>query len=210
MISLLSLDSKLIEKLHAKKNLLAFSGGSDSTALFFILKAYKVEFDIAIVHYGVRKEANEELLYAKQLAKMYAKKCYNKEVKLETKNFEANARLARYDYFKEITQQFSYETLITGHHLQDRLEWFFMQFSKGAGVSELLGMSAYSIESTLTKVRPLLDIDKGAILHFLDMNNIDYFEDESNSDTRYKRNEFRQWVTPFLEKYSDGIRQSFT
>ena len=43
--------------LKTKKNLLAFSAGIDSSALFFILLENGIEFDVAIVDYGIRKSS---------------------------------------------------------------------------------------------------------------------------------------------------------
>ena len=37
-----------------QKNLLAFSAGVDSTALFFLLLEQNIPFDIAIVNYNIR------------------------------------------------------------------------------------------------------------------------------------------------------------
>lgn len=57
------LHSQIAEKLpflQNSKNLLGFSGGVDSVALFFLLLEFKIDFDIAIVHYHTRKEADED------------------------------------------------------------------------------------------------------------------------------------------------------
>ena len=50
------------------KNLLAFSGGIDSTALFFMLLEQNIDFDMAIVDYGIRAQSKDEVAYAKELA----------------------------------------------------------------------------------------------------------------------------------------------
>ena len=55
--------------INTKKNLLAFSAGVDSSALFFILLEKDIEFDIAIVDYNLRIQSKDEIQYAKQLAK---------------------------------------------------------------------------------------------------------------------------------------------
>jgi len=47
------------------KNLLAFSGGVDSSALFFILLEKKIPFDIAIVNYHKREQSKKEVEYGK-------------------------------------------------------------------------------------------------------------------------------------------------
>ena len=68
------LHSQIAEKLpflQNSKNLLGFSGGVDSVALFFLLLEFKIDFDIAIVHYHTRKEADDEVTYAKELAQLH-------------------------------------------------------------------------------------------------------------------------------------------
>ena len=86
-----------------------------------------------------------------------------------------------------------------------------MQLSKGAGLYELLGTQTIETREDYTLVRPLLETTRAEIKTYLDENSIHYFEDESNSDEKYKRNFFRHnLAAPLLEKYSSGIKKSFT
>ena len=62
------------------KNLLGFSGGVDSSAMFFFLLNNNIDFDIAIVNYNLREQSKEEVKYAFELAKKYNKKIYLKEI----------------------------------------------------------------------------------------------------------------------------------
>ncbi len=203
----LSLDK--FEKLKGK-NLLAFSGGIDSTALFFILLESKIDFDIAIVDYNIRKESKEEIAYAKKLANKYQKKIYTKSVYLSSSNFEAKAREVRYRFFEEIIKEYSYTTLLTAHQLDDRFEWFCMQLSKGAGVVELMGLQMVVDRGFYTIYRPLLNYTKDELLSYLHDNNIKYFIDESNKDIKYKRNYFRQnYTSEFLQEFKEGVKRSF-
>ncbi len=204
------LSSNSIKELKSSKNLLAFSGGVDSTALFFILKEKKIDFDMAMVDYGLRAQSKKECKYASLLAKKYDKKLYLKKADLKLSNFEHNARVFRYDFFKEIIKKYNYTHLITAHQLNDKLEWFLMQFTKGAGLVELLGFDEIRKREDYTLVRPLVEISKDELLQFLQVNNIKYFVDESNFDTKYKRNYFRKIFTDTLSKeYKKGIIRSF-
>lgn len=196
--------------LKNKKNLLAFSAGVDSTALFFILLNQNIPFDIAIVDYNVRVQSKLEVNYAKELASRYNKKCFTKEVKLPDSNFEKNARDIRYDFFKRLILEFSYDNLLTAHQLNDKLEWFLMQLSKGAGLVELIGLSEVEPRDKYTLVRPVLKYSKNKLLQYLQSNNIKYFTDESNFDHKYKRNYFRNnFTNQFLDEFNDGIKRSF-
>jgi len=196
--------------LQTKKNLLAFSAGVDSTALLFLLLKNNINFDIAIVDYGLRPESKDEVEYAELLSKKYNFKCYVcKAQDIET-NFEANARKIRYNFFEKLIEEYKYQNLLTAHHLGDRLEWMLMQFCKGAGCVELSGMQAVDKRSNYTLLRPLLHLDKQELLVYLSDNKIRYFEDSSNNDQKYKRNEFRHnYSNPLLKKYLPGIKKSF-
>ena len=55
-------------RIKNSKNLLAFSGGVDSSALFFLLLNHKIDFDIAIVNYNTRDQSKDEIAYALNLA----------------------------------------------------------------------------------------------------------------------------------------------
>jgi len=198
------------DELQTSKNLLAFSAGGDSTALFFLLLENNIRFDIAIVDYEVRAQSKEEVAYAKELALKYKLKCFVHTAEQIETNFEANARESRYNFFEQLIDEHHYETLLTAHHLGDRFEWMLMQFCKGAGCAEISGMKNRDKRSNYTLLRPILHLDKQELLEYLNKKNIRYFNDASNSNTKYKRNEFRlHHTTPLLEKYRSGIKQSF-
>jgi tRNA(Ile)-lysidine synthase len=213
--------NNLINKLKSSKNILAFSAGIDSTALFFLLIDKNIDFDIAIVNYNTREQSKEEISFAKYLSSKYAKKIYIKEIiNIQTNNFEATARDIRYKFFDDIVLKNNYDNIIFAHQLDDMLEWFFMQLSKGAGLKELIGMQEISSRNIKTKeqeiqkryhiIRPLLQTTKDELLKYLHTNNIKYFIDESNIDTKYKRNHIREnYTKKFLSQYKDGIKKSF-
>ena len=202
-------DSSL-KLLQNKKNLLAFSAGVDSSALFFILLKHDIKFDIAIVDYGVREQSKDEVKYAKLLAKKYNSTCHTFEAKKLDKNFEAKAREIRYNFFEQLIKEHNYNNLLTAHHLGDRFEWMLMQFCKGAGCAEIAGMQQVEQKEFYTLIRPLLHLDKSELLVFLNENKIKYFQDETNFDESIKRNSFRHNFTkPLLDKYLGGIKKSF-
>ena len=194
-----------------QKNLLAFSAGVDSTALFFLLLEQNIPFDIAIVDYNLRAQSKDEIVYAKELAFKYNKSIYTKDVKLEnSSNFEKTARDIRYKFFEKIISENSYENLITAHQLNDKLEWFMMQLSKGAGLVELIGFNEYEQKENYKIYKPLLNTTKDELENYLKTNHHKYFIDESNFDEKYKRNYFRHsFSNQFLENFSDGVKKSF-
>ncbi|WP_373069748.1 tRNA lysidine(34) synthetase TilS [Sulfurimonas sp.] len=204
------LKNNTLDFLSSSKNLLAFSAGVDSTALFFLLKESKIKFDIAIVDYGLREQSKEELSYAKELSEKHNLKCFVKTSEKIDSNFEANARAIRYDFFENIIKEHGYDNLLTAHHLGDRFEWFMMQFCKGAGCVELSGMKTVDKKDNYSIIRPLLHLDKSELLKYLKTKQIKYYEDQSNFDKSYTRNRFRhEFTNPLISEYLDGIKKSF-
>ena len=204
------LEEKTLQLLRDKKNLLAFSAGGDSTSLFFLLLKHNIKFDIAIVDYGLRQQSKEEITYAKELANKYNLKCFLHVANKIEQNFEAKARQIRYDFFEELISTQNYENLLTAHHLGDRFEWMLMQFCKGAGCAELAGMQSIEQRENYKLVRPLLHVDKSELLNYLHVEQIKYFEDETNQDESIKRNSFRhKYSQPLLADNLAGIKKSF-
>lgn len=202
--------SNSIQLLRDKKNLLAFSGGVDSTALFFLLQDFNIKFDIAIVNYGIREQSIEEVKFAQSLASEYDCKCHLLNAPKIDNNFEARARQIRYDFFEKTTSEFNYDNLLTAHHLGDRFEWMLMQFCKGAGCAELSSMTTIEKRMNYCLIRPLLHLDKTELISYLTEKNVKYFVDESNFNEEIKRNYFRHTHTqPLLQKYLNGIKKSF-
>jgi tRNA(Ile)-lysidine synthase len=196
--------------LKDQKNLLAFSAGVDSTALFFLLVENKISFDIAIVNYHTRESSNDEVEYAKNLANKYNKRIFIKECFIKDSNFEMRARECRHKFFEEIIKENGYKNLLLAHQLNDKLEWFLMQLSKGAGLKELLSFEKIEKKEFFTFHRPLIEISRDEIEEYLQQNEIKYFIDESNFNTKYRRNYFRkEFANKFIKEFKDGVNRSF-
>ncbi len=193
-----------------RKSLLAFSGGVDSSALFFLLLEHDIPFDIALVNYGTREQSDAEEAHAKALAARYGLKCHTAKAPRFTGNFEKHARDFRYDFFEDIIAEYGYDTLMTAHQLNDRMEWFLMRLTRGAGVRELTGMASVEEREGYTLVRPLLTTPRSDLLDYLHRNGYPFFIDDSNTDSRFERNRFRaDHVDRLIEDYGEGIARSF-
>jgi len=200
----------ILLNLQNSKNLLAFSAGVDSSALFFLLLEHNISFDIALVNYGLRENSIVEEEHAIALGKKYKLKCYSTKAPSFTNNFEKNAREFRYDFFDKIIKENNYTNLLTAHQLNDQLEWFLMRLTKGAGTTELLGLEPISERKKYTVIRPLLEHSKEELLNYLNQNNYPYFIDESNHSDKYERNRFRKdFSDKLLAEYKEGIKRSF-
>jgi tRNA(Ile)-lysidine synthase len=204
------------EVLKGHKNLLALSGGVDSSALFFLLLAHNIHFDIAHVNYGTREASKQEEKHAQTLAKQYGMVCHTIKAPPFETHFEAKARRFRYHFFEQLIEEHHYTNLLTAHQLGDQLEWLLMRLTKGAGVSELIGLMPISQRETSTQkpyqlIRPILNYTKEELLTYLQQHHHPYFVDETNSNERYERNHFRKhFADPLLKQYKQGIQKSIT
>lgn len=197
-----------LEYLRGKKNLLAFSAGVDSTALFFMLLQANIDFDFAMVDYQVRTQSKHEVEYASLLAKKYNKRLFLHQSKKIYNDFENQARMVRYDFFEGIITEYGYENLIVAHQLNDRLEWFLMQFIKGSGLNTMLGFEKIEDRVAYKIVRPLFEISRDEILDFV--KKYQYFEDLSNQEMKFLRNKIRKkYANSLIRENKEGILRSF-
>ena len=197
-----------------KNNLLAFSYGLDSTALYHLLKESGIPFDIALVNYGVRPESKKEEEAARKLARVDGRRIYIAHAPKFTSSFEAKARRFRYDFFGSIIDKEGYDNLLTAHQLNDRLEWMMMRLIRGAGIVELTGMEMVSKRTTPTDkdyhiVRPLLQTPRHKLEEYLKERKIKWFEDITNRLELFERNRLRPILEPLIHQYAPGIARSF-
>jgi len=162
------------------------------------------------IYWEVREEALAEVAYAIELAKRYNKRIFIKRAPKFESNFESQARDFRYNFFSGLIKKYNYKNLLTAHQLNDKIEWFLMRFSRGAGVAELAGMREVEKRDIYNLVRPLLGYTKNELLEYLEANSIKYFIDSSNFSKKYERNRFRDISNALLkESPKSGFLRSF-
>ena len=196
------------------KCLLAFSFGLDSTALYHLLAESGIDFDIALVNYGIREQAGEEEAAARELAARDGRRIYVTRAPRWESDFEARARKFRYNFFESLIEEHGYENLLTGHQLNDRLEWMMMRLFRGAGTVELMGMKAVSERQTpdgksYRLIRPLLETPRHVLEAYLRERELPWFHDVSNESDAFERNRFRPFLETLIREHSPGIRRTF-
>jgi len=200
----------ILDFLKKGKNLLAFSYGVDSSALFYLLVELGVEFDLAMLNYKTRTSSDLEEKAAVKLAQKYKKQIFVSAAPQFKNNFEHNARTFRYEFFEKLCLQKGYENVILAHQLNDLFEWFLMQMSKGAGLAELLGMQERESRKHYTLVRPLLNVSKQELLEYLKSRKLTFFYDQSNENEAFFRNRIRhKFSDVFVQDFQKGIKRTF-
>lgn len=198
--------------LKDKKLLLAISGGIDSMVLLHLF--HKLEFDITVAHcnFSLRDaESDTDEDFVKSTCEALKIPYYIQ--KFDTKQFASDyklsiqlaARKLRYDWFSELLSEQKLDYVLTAHHLDDEIETFLINFTRGTGLEGLTGIPAKNENI----IRPLLKFSREQIEVFAKENNIKWREDSSNSSNKYLRNKLRHDVVPILKELNPSFMNSF-
>ena len=196
--------------LFNNKILIATSSGVDSVVLCTLCNDLGLDFSIAHCNFSLRgEESDEDAKFAEALAKLLNVDFYLK--KFNTISYKENsglstqmaARELRYKWFDDLL--INYDCLLTAHHLDDQLETFLMNLSRGSGLGGLLGIPIMNKK----KIRPLLSFSKNQIVNYARENNISWREDSSNLSNDYLRNEIRNNVIPEFKKSAPDLLKNF-
>ncbi|WP_324069517.1 MAG: tRNA lysidine(34) synthetase TilS [Flavobacterium sp.] len=199
-------------QLKDKKLLLAVSGGVDSMVLLDLF--YKLKFDICIAHCNFQLRGKEsdadELLVREMCQDGYIPYFINsfdtlefaKENKL---SIQLAARKLRYDWFQELLSENKLDYLVTAHHLDDNVETFLINFTRGTGLEGITGIPVQNENI----IRPLLPFSRDEIENYAIDNKIQWREDSSNASDKYFRNKLRHNIVPTLKELNTGFLDSF-
>ena len=198
--------------LKGKKILLATSGGLDSMVMADLFQ--KMNFDIAIAHCNFQLRGLESF-GDQNFIQEYAER--NKITffitQFDTENFAKDyklsiqiaARTLRYDWFYELLETKNYDYLLTAHHLDDNVETFLINLTRGTGLDGLTGIP----EQNEKIIRPLLIFSRDEIEDYAKENNIQWREDSSNASDKYLRNKIRHYIVPVLKELNPDFLSSF-
>lgn len=200
----------LMELSSNKTYLLAVSGGVDSMVLLYLFLNSKLSFSVVHCNFHLRGEDSDldeklvEDFCKKNKLELFSKKFNTLQLKKGGQSIEMLARSLRYNYFKELINQFGFDYLVTAHHLNDNAETFFINLLRGSGLKGLSGMSFQKNKI----LRPLLKISRKEIEKFANTHDIIWREDITNQSLNFLRNKIRHKVIPELESIkSDFLDQ---
>ena len=203
--------------IHNKKIVIAFSGGRDSVALFDLFYRYKKEFNLkllaAYVNHNLRgADSKIERDFVENFAS-------DRRIEIRVKSIEPSfwkeksgesvemrARSVRYGYFTEITQKESADYIATAHHLDDKIETFFINILRSSGTEILSSIP----EKSKNIIRPLLNVSREEIDEYIERAGLKYIDDKTNFENKYFRNKIRNELIPVLEKIKPEFRKNFS
>lgn len=196
---------------------LAYSGGLDSSVLLALASRYCKDKAIPLyafhIHHGLSPNADAWLAHCEQQAMVAGVKFVAQRVSLteiDQHGIEQAARIARYEALTSLCDAHQISLLLTAHHQDDQAETVLLQLLRGAGLPGLSGMSLLHEDHALLHAglalgRPLLAhtrLQLEALAQYLGISSIN---DESNTDTRYRRNAVRQLIAPVIETSFPGF-----
>lgn len=199
-------------QLKDKKLLLAVSGGIDSMVLMHLFQQLNYDIAIANCNFQLRgKESDEDELFVKVKSEKLKVKSYF--IRFDTENYSKEnklsiqlaARKLRYDWFQKLLSENQLDYLVTAHHLDDNVETFLINFTRGTGLEGLTGIPVQNGNI----IRPLLPFSREEIENYANENKIQWREDSSNASDKYFRNKLRHNIVPILKELNTGFLDSF-
>ncbi|WXU00073.1 MAG: tRNA(Ile)-lysidine synthase [Catillopecten margaritatus gill symbiont] len=185
--------------LKGKNIVLGLSGGIDSVVLLYYLHTHYPN-KVRAVHcnHHLSTHCDEWQAFCADLCNSLGVTFKNTHLSLEkSSNVEENARKSRYlSLSSELKKD---EVLCTAHHKNDQAETLLLQLFRGSGVAGLAAMPKSKPFGKGLHYRPLLTIEKSEILQYAKNNKLAWVEDDSNTNTRFRRNFLRLDVIPRLE-----------
>ena len=198
--------------LKEKKLLLATSGGIDSMVLLALCRQLNLDIRVAHCNFQLRSEESieDEKFVKKQCEKLDVLLFVNhfdtqKFAETQKLSIQVVARNLRYEWFNTLLINNDYDYILTAHHLDDSLETFLINFTRGSGLDGLTGIP----QRNGNIVRPLLPFSRNEIEAFAKENNIEWREDSSNASDKYLRNKLRHDVIPVLKELNPSLLDSF-
>jgi len=196
----------------------AVSGGPDSLALAYLTKCYSIQNKIKvkyfIVDHKLRKESSLEAKTVRDILKKINVDCkiLKWNGKKPSKNIQAEARDKRYSLLAKECKKSNIKYLLTGHHINDVFENFFIRLARGSGLKGLTSFSKNTKykNKNLNILRPLLDLEKNDLLNISKKVFNFFVNDPSNINKDYKRTRIRNLLKSLTKEGLDKKKLKLT
>lgn len=173
----------------------AVSGGVDSMTLLDLLaKQPNLKLVVAHFNHGIRPDSDQDKQLVEQVAKQLNLPFVVDYGQLGPGASEAAARKARYQFLHNVRRASGASAIVTAHHQDDLLETALLNLLRGTYRRGLT-----SLKDRVDVRRPLLTLPKWQILDYAVANKLDWRDDATNQDQRYKRNFIRHQLAPKLD-----------
>lgn len=197
--------------------IVAVSGGADSVALLYVLRALNINCYALHCNFGLRgAESDRDEVFVREL-------CSSLDVPLKVRSFnvhdyertykvstEMACRELRYAWFEDERVGQGATAIAVAHHHDDNVETFFLNMLRGSGINGLAGIKPRNGYI----VRPLLCVARKEIEEYLKAYNQDYMVDSTNLENDFKRNKIRNELIPYIRtlfpNFETGIARTLS
>lgn len=198
---------------HNTRTLLAVSGGVDSVVMADLFYCAGLTFGIAHANFHLRgHESDRDEQFVRSLAEKYKVEVFvnqfetSKYARKNKVSIQVAARQLRYKWFEELINEHGFDQVATAHHLDDQVETFLINLTRGTGIAGLHGIPVKQGKV----IRPVLFTGRKEIEAYAVAHHLEFVEDSSNKSVKYTRNYIRHKVIPQLEKINPAFRQELT
>lgn len=189
--------------------LMAVSGGVDSMVLLDVLyqfqKKFQLTLHVAHLDHQLRSDSQADAQFVVEQAKQRGLAYTVKQTDvaaLAEKNrhsIETAGRDTRYQFLTSVANEQGCQKIALGHHQNDQAETFLLNLIRGANVQGWGGMKPKSD----AYIRPLLHCSKAQIRQYAQERDIEFREDDTNTDQQFRRNWIRHEIIPLLEQKNE-------
>ena len=197
----------------AKRVLVAVSGGADSMALLHALHGLRsdgtlaVELVCAHVNHQLRgpdSDADERFVQVQADARglLFAGR------RVDVTGFAGEQRMSletagrhlRMQALLDMARENDCRIIATGHQKNDNAETLIHRLARGTGLRGIAGIwPSRTLGDDMRLVRPLLGVTRQEVLGYLCLNDMDWREDATNADCRFRRNVIRHHLLPAVQ-----------
>lgn len=190
------------------------SGGADSVALTHILASNREKLGIkelkaVHLHHGIRgEEADRDLNFVADFCRRLGIELLPFKADIPSlaeksgESIEECARRIRYECFEKA----GCDKFATAHNLNDNMETFFFNLSRGTSLS---GMTSIPYVRDFY-IRPLLDCTRKEIENYISENGLDFVTDSTNLSDDYTRNKIRHNILPLFYELNPSFDKAFS
>jgi tRNA(Ile)-lysidine synthase len=188
----------------------AVSGGGDSVAMLWLLKAVQREVIVAHLDHGLRSSSAEDAEWVKGLAARLGFVFEGVRVEVaaiaekKKANLEATARELRYSFLTKVAKQHGAAVVLTAHTADDQAETVLMQLARGSTRATGVWQKSGRV------IRPLLGFGREELRQYLSEQGRGWLEDQTNRFTELSRNYVRHEVLPKLYSRFPKAAQAIT
>lgn len=188
----------------------AVSGGVDSVMMLDALQRLAPDLGLTIVvahaNHNLRsEESDNDARFVEELCKEYSLPFST--CSLDVKGhahatgmgIEASARTLRYEFLEQVASTYKAAFVAVGHNADDAAETFVAHIARGSGIDGLTShRPSRRLNNTVMLIRPILGLQRNAIVEYAHTNGLQWREDSSNAEQHYQRNAIRHEVMPAM------------